>query len=457
MSSQVQILRRGIPVASGVGLLQHCTNVAIRPLNDAMDFSAKKNLDMNKQDERVLRTCKRRGRRQSLPVVSEELIFEILVRLPVQTLMRFKSVCKAWHAIISDPFFIRMHLQQSTHRHKGPCFLITPHSLDKVIDDEAWPTTFSNSISLYLWQEGQKDASLMHSTDFHGEFGTVYPMSHCDGLVMIPTDTKVYVLNPAIGDVLKLPDGHKDEGSFHSVGLGLDRRTFKYKVVRSFYRSVDYSKRTYDVGMEVFTLGGDDIDSTWRSTVNDPPYPIQSQVPKYFEGSVYWDICEDLLENPPHGFLKFSLEDETFSFICYPCGQSKGDNEFMLTELGGQLCLAQRFPTQIVIWVLPSGGSHRWVRLYVINLLEAWTLEPLLGTLKDGILVRRGNYLYRYDGILRQAREVVCAHQVTYKNPKEGSIYEVKDVFYFNIIPYVESLVRVTRARSPSGSSAPRV
>lgn len=290
-----------------------------------------------------------------------------------------------------------------------------------------------------------------------GEFGTVYPMSHCDGLVLIPTDTKVYVLNPAIGDILTLPDGHKDEGLFQSVGLGLDLGTYKYKVVRSFYRSVDYSERTYDVGMEVFTLGGDYTDSCWRGTVNDPPYPVWSQVPKYFEGSVYWDICEDLLESPPQGFLKFSLEDETFSFICYPSVGSKGEGDtFVLIELGGQLCLGQELPTQIVIWVLPTRGSRCWVRHYVISLLEAWMFKPLFGAPKDGILVRSGNYLYRYDEVLGQAREVLCAHEVTYKNPKAGSsiIYEAKDVFYFNIIPYVESLVRVTRA---SGSSAPRV
>jgi len=279
-------------------------------------------------------------------------------------------------------------------------------------------------------------------------------MSHCDGLVMIPTDTKVYVLNPAIGDVLKLPDGHKDDDvPIHSVGLGLDLCTNKYKVVRSFYRSVDYSEKTYDAGMEVFTLGGDDIDSCWRSTVNDPPYPIESQIPTYFKGSMYWDVCEDLLESPPQGFLKFILEDETFSFICYPCVRSKGDD---VVVLGGQLWLAQSLPTQMVIWALPSGNSHRWVQLYAINLLEAWMFKPILGTQKDGILVRRGNSLYRCGEGLGQAREVVCAHQVTYKNPTAGSfIFEAQDVFYFNITPYVESLVRVTKSRLPAAVSAP--
>jgi len=150
---------------------------------------------MNNQDGRVLKTYKRRVRQHTIPMISEELIIEILVRLPVQDLIRFKSVCKAWHAIISDPFFVRMHLQRSTHKQEqGPSFLITPHTLDKVIDGEAWPTTFSNNICFYHWQEGQKDASLVRSKDFNGGVGSVYPTSHCDGLVMIPTDTKVYVL-----------------------------------------------------------------------------------------------------------------------------------------------------------------------------------------------------------------------------------------------------------------------
>jgi F-box interacting protein len=346
-----------------------------------------------------------------------------------------------------------MHLQQSTHKQEqGPSFLITPHTVDKVIDGEVWPTTFSNNISFYLWQEGQKDVSLVRSMDFHGEFGTVYPMSHCDGLVLISTDTKVYVLNPAIGDVLELPDGHKDVGEFQTVGLGLDPRTEKYKVVRSFYRSKDSSKRAYDAGMEVFTIGGDDFNMCWRSTVNDPPYPILPQGdPKCLRGSIYWELYKRLLESPPQGVVKFSLEDETFSLIHYPSMQSEKDTAHLIV-LGGELCLAQSLATaQIVIWRSSSSTDcHHWSKIYTINLFEAWTFHPLLGTHTDGILVRRGNYLYRCDESSRFAREVLCVHQVN-KNAKAGSFsYGAEDVFYYNIIPYAESLVRVTKGKLPA-------
>jgi hypothetical protein len=69
-----------------------------------------------------------------VPMISDEIIFEILARLPVKDLMRFKSVSKVWRAMISDPLFIRLHLQQSAKNQKQiPSFLFTSHTLFKVI------------------------------------------------------------------------------------------------------------------------------------------------------------------------------------------------------------------------------------------------------------------------------------------------------------------------------------
>ncbi|GJN27842.1 hypothetical protein PR202_gb15897 [Eleusine coracana subsp. coracana] len=372
-------------------------------------------------------------------------MIEILVRLPVKSLARFKSVSKAWCAIICDPFFIRCHLQQSASKHEQgqTSFLITPHILDEAIEREIWPTTFCSKVPFYLWQEGQENACLVHSTDFSGEFSSVYTMSHCDGLVMMPTNNKVYVFNPTTGDVLKLSDGQKDVGVFQTVGFGLDSRANKYKVVRSFYRSMNFLKKTYDAGIEVFTICGDD-NSCWRSTVDNPPYPIQPQIPTYFQGSVYWLICEELLERPPQGFLRFSLEDGTFSFICQPALLSD-ENEFDLAVLGGELCLVESLPEQMVIWMRSSGDGHEWVRLYDISLSGAW--RPLSRTSDDRLLVRSTRSLFRYDETNQNMKELVSFDRMEFKNPKVGSMdFAGKDIFYFNVIPYIESLVPVTKA-----------
>ncbi|XP_059664089.1 F-box/kelch-repeat protein At3g06240-like [Cornus florida] len=47
------------------------------------------------------------------PYLTQHLIVEILSKLPVKALLRFKCVSKRWRSLISDPHFIKAHLNQS--------------------------------------------------------------------------------------------------------------------------------------------------------------------------------------------------------------------------------------------------------------------------------------------------------------------------------------------------------
>ena len=49
-----------------------------------------------------------------LPFLPEELIVEIILRLPVRSLLQFKCVCKTWKTLISNPQFAKRHLLSST-------------------------------------------------------------------------------------------------------------------------------------------------------------------------------------------------------------------------------------------------------------------------------------------------------------------------------------------------------
>ncbi|RLN07007.1 hypothetical protein C2845_PM11G01430 [Panicum miliaceum] len=54
-----------------------------------------------------LKTSRKRKRKTStppepIPELSDEIVQDLLVRLPVKSLLRCKAVCKAWRAIISD-------------------------------------------------------------------------------------------------------------------------------------------------------------------------------------------------------------------------------------------------------------------------------------------------------------------------------------------------------------------
>ncbi|MCI40987.1 F-box/kelch-repeat protein, partial [Trifolium medium] len=48
-----------------------------------------------------------KGHQQPLPFLPEELIIQILLRLPVRSLIEFKCVCKSWKTLISDPKFAK--------------------------------------------------------------------------------------------------------------------------------------------------------------------------------------------------------------------------------------------------------------------------------------------------------------------------------------------------------------
>ncbi|XBI23695.1 hypothetical protein VPH35_048876 [Triticum aestivum] len=409
-------------------------------------------MDVKTSRPEILKVYRRRVRHW--PVLPYEMVFEILVRLPVKSLIRFKSVSKAWRGTISDPCFIRSHLRQSVkNQEHEPSFLITPLTTGIALyadgqGQEVWPTNVSNHIPFYSWQEGQGEARLVHSTTFHCEFGSFYVMAHCDGLVLLSTDTEVYVFNPAIHDVLKLPDGQEDVWQTPTVGFGLDHRTHKYKVAHVFYRYLDFSMRTYNVGMEILTIGGDDIDSSWRSIAEDPPLPIRPWSVTHFKGSLYLFVSDELVEKHPQGALRFNLEDETFSFISHPKSFSPKEEALRFIELGGELCLAQGLVGKQVIWMLLRSAGE-WVQHYVIVLPESepWKFKALSVIPKDVLFFRGYNYLYHYDDARRDLREVVRLDRLRYKNPRVSSFDFVgrDDVFLFAMLSYTESLLPVTK------------
>uniref|UniRef100_A0A0E0DXR1 F-box domain-containing protein n=1 Tax=Oryza meridionalis TaxID=40149 RepID=A0A0E0DXR1_9ORYZ len=58
--------------------------------------------------------------------IPEDIVEEILLRLPVKSILRFRSVCKSWRAMVADPRFVRLQLDHSTTaaRHRPPSMLI---------------------------------------------------------------------------------------------------------------------------------------------------------------------------------------------------------------------------------------------------------------------------------------------------------------------------------------------
>lgn len=137
------------------------------------------------------------------PYIPHEVVTEILLRLPVTSLLRFRCVSKAWHATIcNDPSFQCTHLRR--HRTDDPCLLIAPriHAIGK---------NFNGSLTgLYQWEEdhayGTATALLypMPVPPFP-KFLEAHDLVHCDGLVLVGTRSAAWLLNPLMRRVMELP------------------------------------------------------------------------------------------------------------------------------------------------------------------------------------------------------------------------------------------------------------
>ncbi|XBI76829.1 hypothetical protein VPH35_070022 [Triticum aestivum] len=299
------------------------------------------------------------------------IVSDILVRLPVKSLLHLSCVCKAWRTTISDdPSFSQAHLRRLHQQNKKPCsLLIAP----RITVEAAEPWMISHEISapgLYLWEESKPDvATLLHGTS---SFPTEdewarHRFAHCDGLVMLPTEDTVRVLNPVTRQVVVLPWSP----NIVTSGVWLRTRSSHQRLEgRFFYRECLGEDA---LGMEVFTIGKDHC---WRETVPRPPSCfVATQTAIFFKRSLIWtvdheslmyeDLCPDEIADVPC-FVRFSLENESFNIMTGPPWY-RGPNKFKpgLAELSGELAMPRPGYESVEVWMcddVESINPPRWER-----------------------------------------------------------------------------------------------
>ncbi|XBI76831.1 hypothetical protein VPH35_070024 [Triticum aestivum] len=374
------------------------------------------------------------------------IVSEILVRMPVKSLLRLSCVCKAWRTTISDdPSFSQAHLHRLHQQNKRPySLLIAP----RITVEAAAPRLISHEVSspgLYLWEESKPDvATLLRDTSsFHAEDMWVrHRFAHCDGLVRLPH--KGYCKRAKPSHAPGRLEGHQ------AFGFGRDRCANAYKVARFFYRECLGEDA---LGMEVFTIEKDD---SWREAVARPSFCfVAMQTAIFFKGSLIWtvdheslmyeDLCPDEIADMPC-FVRFRLEDELFNIITGPSWY-RGPNKFKpgLAELNGELAMPRPGYESVKIWMcgdVESISPPRWERRHVLNF--PFSFDQLIGMSNDEIVFRDMS-----DSLWRQTRQQVeimfHMEALRYYNHDTGTLveYSGETVQDFDVIFYIPTLVPI--------------
>ncbi|CAL0308750.1 unnamed protein product [Lupinus luteus] len=307
-----------------------------------------------------------------LPQLPEELMVEILSRLPVKPLGQFCCVSKHWNSLISASDFIKYHLHRSAteflhHRLLGSDVsgigLRFSRSLRSLIDNP--------SPSPPLFDENPQFKILYFCTMIVGS---------CNGLICWLNYFRekeyhnIRYLNPLTRVESESPCFHHPKGDltcFTVFGFGYDHVSDRYKTVAIYCDPK--AKKTI---ARVYTLGGENC---WRKIKSFPFLPRWSSASytdrcgKFVSGTLNW-----LATNPnDRGSLivaSVDIRNETCVEILLPSVVEKLQLNARpkLWVLGGCLCFSYNYnDIHFVLWQMKVHGlTDSWSKLITISYMD---------------------------------------------------------------------------------------
>ncbi|XP_050251454.1 F-box/kelch-repeat protein At3g06240-like isoform X3 [Quercus robur] len=308
-----------------------------------------------------------------------DVVFDILSRLAVKSLMRFRCVSKSWNSIITDPIFITKHLNlnkaKSLSNNNG--FLLYS---DYEEDGPKWKdlgTAVCNS-----------DRTFTEISRFQIPFPAVNIVGFCNGMFCLDSymDGVIYLWNPSIKTFKSLSPPHDMYTYGRTLGFAYHSQNNDYKILRIVpHRHYEGSARSAEA--QVYTLSTD----SWKSFVisfgsdHDVGY-IDSRygIPcLFFNGALHV-----LATTKDHSYsLCFDVNDETFQKIILPVPVYFYGGKFSLAVFKGSLAMigfSTEHLSSPIIWVMREYGVvDSWTKITV----EFEEVERFFRCVDDGELL----------------------------------------------------------------------
>ncbi|KAL7212274.1 hypothetical protein ACSBR2_015031 [Camellia fascicularis] len=338
--------------------------------------------------------------------IHEDVMVEILVKLPVKSLLRFKCVSKSWSSLITNPSFIAKHLTNSNKKENGCLFV---HSIE--------PKDANNFPRKYTFAVCRDKSLTVPVFEYLGLKlnAKVHVMGPCNGIFCLLTNwNSVALWNPANRESRALPTQTfpnsippRMELERNAFGFGMDPFTGDYKVVsiRMYSRGSgldnDIHPSSYPKHIAIYSLR----DDSWRDFKGFFPECSVSSICKfytYMDGVYYWSACN---KNDDATKLSFHMGYEVFQNIleqdepvpfkgipelgCPHPGTNLVGHYFGVYN--GSLAWIQSYPTHYAV----PNVFNIWVLKY-----ERWTRELIAGPFEGAIPLgfwKKGEFLIQVE------------------------------------------------------------
>ncbi|GKV15020.1 hypothetical protein SLEP1_g25822 [Rubroshorea leprosula] len=284
-----------------------------------------------------------------LHLLPPEILLEILSRLPITSLIHFKTTSHAGYDLIADsrlPPMFRNRVSDS-----DPCLILFNYD---------YPV--SRSLQLYFVdiedcsRRGRKIDPPQHSK-VNNLVGS------CNGLLCLSLigsswrSHSLLIYNPSVGDAVRVPPANQFLNQSEVFGFGFHPRTGEFKVVRIVCFDVEEGE---ELTVQVFTVGT----TEWR-TKGATPRRLTGPPEVLVEGTLHWVTFVRMGgDDPIFGIISFELADEVFEEIPHPPCQRFVSRGYRLSVLNGCLSAAGLVDTlHFDIWVMKQYRvKESWVK-----------------------------------------------------------------------------------------------
>ncbi|CAI9776837.1 unnamed protein product [Fraxinus pennsylvanica] len=344
-----------------------------------------------------------------------EIVFNILSRLPVKSLLQFKSVNKAWHALISSPEFIKEHLNRASDIdnfifHRFMYIKVRPFSRQDL--SQSFDFSTFNKVPARL--------------PLNSQFVNAEVVASCNGLVLLYMNHEKHLLwNPSTGNYKEISGLHRNRLNIQSYnrlyGIAHDASIDEYTVISAARVSHSQNQETI---VSVYNCR-----TNCCNYITGFPYWIfRNQQGAVVNGAPHWLVSNGHGDGEGCAIIYFDLSNETFKEVAKPDWAENG-SELDLRAFKGLLCLVQYKRGYADIWVMEEYGEPgSWNKLYsYVRSLSALDVRPLGLTHDDEVVME-----------MEQSRVAIY-------NPETRQFYD-KNIYScynngFKAVTYVESLV----------------